>query len=164
MKRKSALLDDIERMEAEMDHLFDEVIPTRRWLPLRRTTTWRPPTDVYETDDCVVVKAEIAGMEEGKFTISLANRSLTITGVRPDPLAEAEDVTLSYQQMEIRYGDFKTEVYLPWAIVEDEIEATYEDGFLRVVLPKARAQKVPVVETRGFVVSSAERDRVRSEL
>ncbi len=88
-------------------------------------------------------------MEEGEFTISLSSRNLTITGVRPDPLAEAEGLTLSYQQMEIRYGDFETEVYLPWAIVEDEIEATYEDGFLRVVLPKARAQKVPVVETRG---------------
>ena len=149
MKRKSALLDGIEQIEAEMDRLFDEAIPPRRWLPLRHLRTWRPPTDVYETDDCVVVKVEIAGMEEGEFTISLSDRSLTITGVRHDPLAEAEGLTLSYQQMEIRYGEFKTEVYLPWAIVEDEIEATYEDGFLKVVLPKAKAQKVPVVETRG---------------
>ena len=149
MKRRSSLLDDIERMEAEMDRLFDEVIPARRWLPLRRTRTWRPPTDVYETDNCVVVRVEIAGMEESEFTISLSDRSLTITGVRHDPLAEAEGLTLGYQQMEIRYGDFETDVYLPSAIVEDEIEATYEDGFLRVVLPKAKAQKVPVVETRG---------------
>ncbi len=149
MKRKGPLLDDIEQIEAEMDRLFDEVIPRRHWLPLRRTRIWRPPTDVYETDNGVVVKVEVAGMEEGEFTISLSSRNLTITGVRPDPLAEAEGLTLSYQQMEIRYGDFETEVYLPWAIVEDEIEATYEDGFLRVVLPKARAQKVPVVETRG---------------
>jgi len=148
MKRKSALLDGIEQMEAEMDRLFDEVIPARRWLPLRRTRTWRPPTDVYETDDCVVVSVEIAGMEEGQFTISLSDRNLIITGVRHDPVAEAHGLTLSYQQMEIRYGEFKTEVYLPWAIVEDEIEATYEDGFLTVVLPKAQAQKVPVVETR----------------
>ena len=148
MKRKSALLDGIEQMEAEMDRLFDEVIPARRWLPLRRTRTWRPPTDVYETDDCVVVSVEIAGMEEGQFTISLSDRNLIITGVRHDPVAEAHGLTLSYQQMEIRYGEFKTEVYLPWATVEDEIEATYEDGFLTVVLPKAQAQKVPVVETR----------------
>ena len=148
MKRKSVLWDGIEQMEAEVDRLFDEVVPPRRWLPLRYIRTWRPPTDVYETDDSVVVKVEIAGMEEGEFTISLSNRNLTITGVRPDPMAEAEGLTLSYQQMEIRYGEFKTEVYLPWAIVEEEIEATYEDGFLRVVLPKAKAQKLPVVETR----------------
>ena len=154
MKRKSVLWDGIEQMEAEMDRLLDEAIPPRRWLPLRYVRTWRPPTDVYETDDSVVVQVEIAGMEEGdavftsKFTISLADRSLTISGVRRDPLPESQALTLSYQQMEIRYGEFETEVYLPWAIVEEEIEATYEDGFLRVVLPKAKAQKLPVVETR----------------
>ena len=155
MKRKSPLVEDIEQIQTEMDRFFDEMIPPRRWLPLRHIRTWRPPTDVYETDDCVEVKVEIAGMEEGdavltsKFTISLSNRSLIIAGMRPDPMADADDLTLSYQQMEIRYGEFKTEVYLPWAIVENEIEATYADGFLRVVLPKAKAQKVPVVETRG---------------
>ena len=162
MKRKSVLWDGIEQIEAEMDRLFDEVIPPRRWLPLRYVRTWRPPTDVYETDDSVVVQVEIAGMEEGdavftsKFTISLSGRNLTISGVRRDPLTEAlrqaqdtaQGLTLSYQQMEIRYGEFETEAYLPWAVVEEEIEATYEDGFLRVVLPKAKAQKLPVVETR----------------
>ena len=162
MKRKGVRWDGIEQIEAEMDRLFDEVIPPRRWLPLRYVRTWRPPTDVYETDDSVVVQVEIAGMEEGdavftsKFTISLSGRNLTISGVRRDPLTEAlrqaqdtaQGLTLSYQQMEIRYGEFKTEVYLPWAVVEEEIEATYEDGFLRVVLPKAKAQKVPVVEIR----------------
>lgn len=150
MKRKSLLLDDIGRIEAEMDRLFDEVVPSGRWLPLRRTRTWCPPTDVYDTDNHVVVKVEIAGMEEGHFTISLSNRNLTITGVRHDPLTEAAGSTLSYQQMEIRYGEFKTKVYLPWAIIEEEIEATYEDGFLKVVLPKARAQKITVVETHGI--------------
>jgi HSP20 family protein len=154
MKRKSPLLDGIEQIEAGVDRLFDEVIPPRRWLPLRHIKTWRPPTDVYETDDRVVVNVEIAGMEKGDFNISLTDRNLTITGVRHDPLAEAEGLTLSYQQMEIRYGEFETEVYLPWAIVENEIEATYEDGFLRVVLPKVKAQKVHVVETRGTEVSS----------
>ena len=148
MKRNNPLLDGIEQIEAEVDRLFDEVIPPRRWLPLRHFRIWRPPTDVYETDDRVVVRVEIAGMEKGEFAISISDRSLSISGVRHDPSAESEASTLSYQQMEIRYGEFKTEVYLPWAIAENEIEATYDDGFLRVVLPKARAQKIPVVEAR----------------
>jgi len=145
MKRKSTVLNDIERIEAEMDHLFDEVVLSRRWLPLRPTRTWRPPTDVYETDDCVVVKVEIAGMEKGDFAISLSDRYLTVSGVRHDPVARAQGLNLSYQQMEIQYGDFSTQVYLPWDIVEDKIEATYEEGFLKIILPKAKAQKVPVV-------------------
>ena len=150
MKHKNPMLDGIEQIESEMDRLFDEMIPPRRWLPLHHIKTWRPPTDVYETDECVVVKVEIAGMEEADFTISLSDRNLTIIGVRHDPLAEANGLMLSYQQMEIRYGEFETKVYLPSAIVETEIEATYEDGFLRVVLPKVKAQKVPVVETSGM--------------
>jgi len=145
MKQSNSLLDDIEQMEVEMEHLFDEVIPPRRWLPLRHLRTWRPPTDVYEIVNGVVIKVEIAGLKESDFTISLSDRNLVITGARHDPVAEVQASTLSYQQMEIRYGEFKTEVYLPWAIVGDRIEATYENGFLTVILPKAKAQKVPVV-------------------
>jgi len=145
MKRRSTLLSEIERIEAEMDRLFDEVILSRRWIPLSHVRPWRPPTDVYETNNCVVVKVEIAGMEEKDFIISLSNRNLTISGIRPDPMAKTQSATLSYQQMEIHYGEFKTEVYLGWDIAEDGIEATYENGFLKVVLPKAKAQKVPVV-------------------
>jgi len=138
------LLDDIERIHVEMESLFEEVMPSGRWPSMRRTRIWRPPTDVYETDTCVVVKVEIAGMREEDFDISLSSRVLTIAGVRRDPTAEVHGSTLSYQQMEIRYGDFRTEVYIPWAIIEDEIEATYEDGFLKVILPKAKAQKVHI--------------------
>jgi len=53
--------------------------------------------------------------------------------------------------MEINYGEFRTEVYLPWSLSEDEIEAVYEDGFLSVFLPKRRGTRVPlsVVEENG---------------
>ena len=144
MKQKSTLLDHIERMDTEIDRFFDEVILSRRWLPLRHIKTWRPPTDDYETKDCVVVKVEIAGMDKDDFTISLSDRYLTISGVRHDPVAGARGLNLSYQQMEIQYGDFSTQVYLPWDVAEDRIEATYEEGFLKIILPKARATTVPI--------------------
>jgi HSP20 family protein len=136
-----ALLDEVEQMQRRMDRLFEDVMPTTRWVSVRQYKTWRPPTDVYETDEYVVVKVEIAGMAENDFTISLSNHVLTITGTRLDPVSK-----LAYQQLEISYGDFRTEVYLPWAIDDDGVEATYQDGFLRVVLSKSRPQKVRVVE------------------
>lgn len=128
-----------ERLRSEIDHFMRGVMTTGRWISAQPTKTWYPPTDVYETDDHVVVKVEIAGMEEGDFTISLSGRMLTITGVRFDPAAK-----LAYQQMEIAYGRFQTEVYLPRPVADNEIEATYKDGFLKVVLPKAEAHKVPI--------------------
>ncbi len=128
------------RVRSEIDHFMQRAMTDGRWISARPTKTWRPPTDVYETDDYVVVKVEVAGMEEGKFTISLSGRTLTISGVRFDPVAK-----LAYQQMEVAYGHFQTEVYLPWPVADNEIEATYKDGFLKVVLPKAKVHKVSIV-------------------
>lgn len=129
-----------ERIQAEMLGLLHEPMPGQRWLSARQHKIWRPPTDVYETDDCIVVKVEIAGMEEGDFDIALDARKLVISGVRHDPAAK-----LGYQQMEILYGHFETHVHLPRAIDADRIEATYRNGFLHVRLPKAKPHKVPVV-------------------
>lgn len=136
------LLDEIERVRRHMDRLFEDMVPTSRWMSVRQRKTWRPPTDVYETDDYVVVKVEVAGMAGSDFTISFSNHVLTITGTRLDPASK-----LAYQQLEIPYGDFHTEVYLPWAIDDDDVEATYDDGFLKVILPKARSRKIRVVES-----------------
>ncbi len=141
MVHSDDLLDEIGRMQRRMDRLFEDMIPTTRWMAIRQRKTWRPPTDVYETDDYIVVKVEIAGMAESDFTISLSNNLLTITGTRVDPVSK-----LAYQQLEIPYGDFRTDVYLPWAIDNDEVEATYQDGFLKVILPKAKPHKIHVVE------------------
>ena len=49
--------------------------------------------------------------------------------------------------MEILYGHFETDVYVPGAIDEEKIEATYENGFLNVALAKAKPRRVPVVST-----------------
>ncbi len=99
-----------------------------------------PPTDVYETDDHVVVKVEIAGVDGHGFSISLDNKRLVISGVRYDPGAK-----VGYQQMEILYGHFETQVRLNRAIEEEAIEATYQNGFLSVRMPKAKPRHVPVM-------------------
>lgn len=130
----------MQRMQTRVDRLFNDVMPTIRWLSGGgRQKAWRPLTDVYETDGEVIVKVEIAGMSERDFTISLSNRSLRISGVRHDP-----DDKLAYQQLEIPYGHFCTEVFLPYAVAYEEIHATYESGFLTVVLPKAKIHHVRI--------------------
>ncbi|HEX7975707.1 MAG TPA: Hsp20/alpha crystallin family protein [Anaerolineales bacterium] len=110
-----------------------------RWRVTVRTPVWRPPTDVYETDDRIVVRVEIAGMREADFSIELDDRFLLIRGVRPD-IAERR----AYHQMEIRFGEFSIEVELPAPVISGEVKASYENGFLHVTLPKARSQQVHV--------------------
>ena len=109
-----------------------------RW-GLSNETVWRPPTDVYETEDSAVVTVEIAGLAEGDYEVLLVDRQLVISGERSDPAEK-----LAYQQMEIRYGKFRTQVHLAWAIELSGQTAVYENGFLRVTLRKASVRRVPV--------------------
>ena len=118
----------------------EQGISPQDWYISPQRRVWRPPTDVYETDGNVVVKVEIAGMSEEDFSISFADRRLVIGGRRRDPVGK-----LIYQNMEIRYGDFRTEVRVGWALDEASIEAVYEGGFLYVYLPKeAHRHHIPV--------------------
>jgi HSP20 family protein len=111
----------------------------RQWV--RRTSVWQPPTDVSVTEDAIIVRMEIAGMKDSEFTISLENRLLEIRGVRP-PV----DHTGAYLQMEVQSGEFISLVELPAAVDQDLVEATYDDGFLMLVLPKAKVKQVDVVD------------------
>jgi HSP20 family protein len=118
-------------------------MPGQRWVSTGQQGVWCPPTDVYETDDCVVVKVEIGGMERDDFHIALDGVRLTITGVRRDPAEK-----LAYQRMEIPYGHFETDVHLARAIDEARIEAVYQNGFLIVRLPRAKPHQVPIVSVQ----------------
>jgi len=51
-----------------------------------------------------------------------------------------------YHQMEIHFGEFRAEIYLPWVVEPDDVEASYEEGFLKVCLPSPGLQRVPVVK------------------
>lgn len=111
------------------------------WQLLRHTSAWRPPTDVYETQDHFLVRVEIAGMREDGFSIEIDGRHLIIRGARQD-ITEKR----AYHQMEIRFGEFIIEFDLPTPVNTDEVEAIYQNGFLRIQLPKARPRQIPIVK------------------
>jgi HSP20 family molecular chaperone IbpA len=114
------------------------------WVVFRHTGAWEPPTDVYENDVGLVVQVEIAGMKRDDFTIALRERMLVIAGVRSDV-----DPKRAIHQMEIHYGGFRAEIYLPWLVDSDEVEAMYEDGFLRVLLPHPSPRHLKVGDGSG---------------
>jgi HSP20 family protein len=105
----------------------------------RMRRIWRPPTDVFEVAGDIVIQVEIAGMQEEDFQISLAEQRLVIAGQRCP-----EEGRRVYQNMEINYGEFRTEVQVNVPLDETGISATYENGFLFVRLPKAREHRVRV--------------------
>jgi len=106
---------------------------------VRRSHAWHPPTDVLETDDAVVVVVEIAGMRGLNISVTIDRQVLSIRGARPDT-----NVCKTYHQMEIDYGEFASNVQVPFRVDSDKIEATYSDGFLKVVLPKAIPREIDI--------------------
>jgi HSP20 family protein len=104
-----------------------------------RSCVWSPPTDVYETEDAVIVRVEVAGMREEDFEINLEERFLTIRGSRPDIVERR-----AYHQLEIPFGEFISDVELPAPVIADQIIAIYQSGFLRLVLPKTTPHQIRV--------------------
>lgn len=113
-----------------------------RWLSSRQPPLWTPPTDVFEMEDCLVVLVEVAGMRDDTFSVTLNERRLTVSGTRQGALRELR----AYQQMEIRYGEFRSEVILPWLVNREQVSAIYRDGLLRVELPRAPGQQIRIVD------------------
>jgi HSP20 family protein len=114
-------------------------LPNSQWMLTRHGQVWRPPTDVYETDDGIIVKVEVAGMSDNDFSILFTEHDLIIAGVRQDTSTKR-----GYHQMEIPYGEFRTEVYVPETIDAENIQARYKDGFLLVTLPRRKAHHVKI--------------------
>ena len=113
----------------------------KRWRNSVRSPIWRPPTDVFETEQVVIVRVEIAGMREDDFSISLTGDQLTVRGNRPD-IQERR----AYHQMEIAFGEFNVEVNLPAPILAEKVNAEYQAGFLRLEFPKDKPKKIQVSE------------------
>jgi HSP20 family protein len=122
--------DSMDDFERQMDRMIHAYFPHEHRT---RPRLWRPPTDVYETEDGTVVKIEVAGMNPDDFTISFINRTLIIRGVRQD-VEEKQ----SFHRLEIPYGEFQIEVLLADRYDSNKIQARYDRGFLYVTLPKSR--------------------------
>ncbi len=129
----------VVKMSGENDAWDQQALEGLGWRVVRRSHVWRPPTDVLETDDAIVVVVEIAGMRGLNISVIFERQILSIRGTRPDT-----NVCKTYHQMEIDYGEFASEVQVPLRIDSEKIEATYSDGFLKVVLPKALPREIDI--------------------
>lgn len=137
-KSDKQIIGELERIRFEVERIFERLTPTVHPLQVHPHKAFRPPTDVYETENHIEVRVEIAGMRPEDFQISLIDQNLVVTGARRDASIKAKR---AYQQMEICWGEFRTDVFLAWPVDEDGVEASYQDGFLIIALPKATAEK-----------------------
>jgi HSP20 family protein len=123
--------NDPHRMNWCSADSYTLVVDNYRWKIAAHPHVWRPPTDVYEIDGALVVRIEVAGVREQDIEISLQGQALAIRGVRSDIVERR-----AYHQMEIPFGEFGVQIEMPFPVTTDQIQACYQDGFLKVFLPK----------------------------
>jgi HSP20 family protein len=101
-------------------------------------THWVPNTDVYATDNGLVVKVELAGMRSEHLEITVEGNRMRIAGNRPDGCRAAK---CSFLVMEISYGPFESVLELPAGYDLGQAKAAYLNGFLRIDVPIAQRHK-----------------------
>jgi HSP20 family protein len=131
--------DPFSALRAEMDSLFDSFMGGLPVFPRMFGTTddrgfvLTPHMDVKETDKEIVVEAELPGIDEKEVSLALQDGVLTIRGEKKH---EHEEDKGNYRVSERRYGSFQRSVRLPDTVDEDKVEASFNNGVLKVSLPK----------------------------
>lgn len=131
-------VDEILTLRKGMDRLWarlgqDEV----------ELANWTPTSDVVETKDEIIVRAELPGITEKNVDIEIENGVLTIKGERK---AEQETDEKGYRRIEREYGTFLRTFTLPANIEPDKIAATFFNGLLEVHLPKKEGAKPKTIK------------------
>jgi len=101
-------------------------------------TAWNPVVDIYETDDAVVIKADLPGVGKEGISIDVKDRVLTIRGERSEEKEVEEE---KFYRKERIYGNFQRSFNLPDAVDTEKIDASFKDGVLKVEIPKPEQAK-----------------------
>ena len=101
-------------------------------------STWTPPVDIYETEDALILKAELPGVSKDDVHVEIHQNTLILRGQRKH---EAEVNRDNYHRVERAYGTFQRSFVLPTLVDQEHVQATYKDGVLELRLPKSEAAK-----------------------
>ena len=99
--------------------------------------TWVPPVDVAETQEKIIVRAEVPGLKQEDIQIEFENGLLTIRGERK--LEKSEGMT--WHRVERVYGNFSRSFTLPRTVDPEKIAASYREGILEIDVPKKEEAK-----------------------
>ena len=135
----------INTMQREMERLLEHFASSKPPMVQFSPQVWEPAIDVYETDEEIVVVAELAGVREENIEIVVDRNTLVIRGDRNTALPSGQRIC---HQLEIASGPFLRNITLPTPVEPEQTRASYQDGFVRINLPKVRAERTRTVKVR----------------
>ena len=130
-------LDRWSNLRDELNSFFDMPFSSGLGRTSQLFTGWSPALDLYETGDHLTAIVELPGMRKEDIDISLHDGTLTISGERKHENSNGETA----QRTERYVGTFRRSIALPNRVDANKVSATYQDGILRVTLPKAEEAK-----------------------
>ncbi len=132
-------LRDLSGIQDKMNQLFEDTFSrTRGRDEALGKGMWTPAVDIFETEEAVMVKAEIPGVERDQISVEVKDGILTLHGERK---FEKEVQEENYHRIERAYGTFHRSFSLPSSVEQDRISAKFKDGVLEVTLPKKERAK-----------------------
>ncbi len=136
-------------LQEQMNRLFEDTFSRAR-ADESSLAAWVPPVDIYETENELVLKADLPDIQEKDLDIRVENNMLTIRGERKFDQTVKED---NYLRVERAYGTFSRSFSLPNTVDPDAIRAEYRNGVLEVRMPKREESKPKQI--RVMVASGA---------
>ena len=135
--------NELDRMSLRLNRFFGE-----SGLSEPEATSWIPAVNVEETNDDLILTADLPGLTEENIEIAFENGVLTIRGQKKDR-RDASGEDRRYHVSERWSGSFQRSFTLPRTVSVNDISATYEHGVLRVHMPKAAESKGRTIQIRS---------------
>lgn len=133
---------EMDYLQRDMNRLFDRLTNTANNGDLDRSA-FVPPAELQEASDAIHLKLEVPGITAEDLDIQVSAEAVSITGERKGE-AKAEEQGMT--RTEFRYGRFQRVIPLPVRVQNTNVQAKYQDGILKLVLPKAEEEKNKVVK------------------
>jgi HSP20 family protein len=130
--------NELATLRNRMDRLWSRMTEEEPAL-----ADWSPTSDVLETKDDILIKAELPGIEPKDVDVQIENGVLTIQGQRS---AEKETEEKGFQRIERTYGTFFRSFILPQNVEVEKIAATFANGLLEVRMPKKEEAKPKTIK------------------
>ena len=129
---------EFSTLQDRMNRLFRESYGPEGRDEALTTSQFAPPVDVYEDEHNVVLKVEVPGIDEKDIDVRVENNILTVHGERK---VEKEEKEENFRRVERQYGSFTRTFTLPSTVDAERIQADYDKGILKIVLPKKAEAK-----------------------
>jgi len=131
---------DLLAIQERMNRLFDETLQRTHSREDEDFSAglWSPPVDIYETENEIILKAELPEIAQKDIDIKIEDGTLTIRGERK---FERETKKENYHRIERAYGKFNRSFSLPNTIDQEKIKASFRDGILKLIMPKREETK-----------------------